>query len=65
MPFLESDICDTPPGDRICNKLLDPVCGSDEHGNKETFNNKCLFTWAKCDDPSLTIEHPGACEGIK
>ena len=58
-------MCETPPEERACQKRNSPICASDETGKQKTFNDKCLFTWAKCDDPSLIIEHPGSCEGIK
>merc|ERR1719193_2115544 len=55
---LSIEHCKTPRNHRICGMILWPVC--DNKG--KTHSNKCLFKWAKCDDPTLEIVREGDCK---
>lgn len=43
----------------MCNRIYDPICGSDQH----TYNNQCLFDCEKERNQNLEIQFYGDCEG--
>ncbi|KAG8234374.1 hypothetical protein J437_LFUL014839 [Ladona fulva] len=51
---------------RACPLIYGPVCGSDAAGNKETFDNMCMYNLHNCRQrknglPELTTVTTGRC----
>lgn len=55
---ISSNAKETAACNQFCDRVLDPVCGSDNI----TYNNKCLFEYAKCLNPSLTLKSEDSCK---
>ncbi|ETV81995.1 hypothetical protein H257_05523 [Aphanomyces astaci] len=52
--FVKKVVC---AGDRVCTHEFKPVCGSDG----VTYDNRCTFKFAQCDNPNLTLHARGEC----